>query len=108
MSKRTTESMGKSSLEWDELEDWLRGSMQNLIQQVLEEEVTEFFGQGESQRAGQRGTAIAVYRNRTRQTEEVDVEWWDGRVEEAASAQHRREVREQAIAAVRQKDRQGI
>ena len=27
MSKRTTESMGKSSPEWDELEDWLRGSM---------------------------------------------------------------------------------
>ena len=32
MSKRTTESMGKSSPGWDELEDWLRGSMQNLIQ----------------------------------------------------------------------------
>ena len=26
MSKRTTESMGKSSPEWDELEDWLRGA----------------------------------------------------------------------------------
>ena len=59
MSKRTTESMGKSSPEWDELEDWLRGSMQNLIQQVLEEEVTEFSA-GRSQRADLRRTAIAV------------------------------------------------
>ena len=58
MSKRTTESMGKSSPEWDELEDWLRGSMQNLIQQVLEEEVTEFFGRAKSARRSR--TAIAV------------------------------------------------
>ena len=42
--------MGKSSPEWDELEDWLRGSMQNLIQRVLEEEVTEFFGRAKSAR----------------------------------------------------------
>ena len=57
MSKRTTESIEKSSPEWGELEDWLRGSMQNLIQQVLEEEVTEFFGRGEVSapvRGGQR------------------------------------------------------
>ncbi len=47
MSKRTTESIVKSSPEWDELEDWLRGSMQKLIQETLEEEVTGFFRQGE-------------------------------------------------------------
>ena len=40
MSKRTTESIVKSSPEWEELEGWLRGSMQKLIQQVLEEELT--------------------------------------------------------------------
>ncbi|MCY4579683.1 MAG: IS256 family transposase [Chloroflexi bacterium] len=50
MSKRTTESIGKSSPEWDELEEWLRGSMQKLIQQVLEEEVTGFFGRAKSAR----------------------------------------------------------
>ena len=47
MSKRNTESIVKSSPEWGELEGWLRGSMQNLIQEVLEEEVTEFLGRGE-------------------------------------------------------------
>ena len=50
MSKRTTESIVKSSPEWDELEDWLRGSMQKLIQEVLEEEVTEFLGRAKSAR----------------------------------------------------------
>ena len=62
MSKRTTESMGKSSPEWDELEDWLRGSMQNLIQQVLEEEVTEFFGRAKSARRSE-ADSDSGYRN---------------------------------------------
>ena len=62
MSKRATESMGKSSPEWDELEDWLRGSMQNLIQQVLEEEVTEFFGRAKSARRSE-GDSDSGYRN---------------------------------------------
>ena len=60
MSKRTTESMGKSSPEWDELEDWLRGSMQNLIQQGARRGGDGVFRAGRSQRAGQRRTAIAV------------------------------------------------
>ena len=50
MSKRTTESIVKSSPEWGELEDWLRGSMQKLIQETLEEEVTGFFGRVKSAR----------------------------------------------------------
>ena len=50
MSKRTTESIVRSSLEWGELEDWLRGSIQKLIQEVLEEEVTEFLGRAKSER----------------------------------------------------------
>ena len=37
MSKRTTESVVKSSPKWGELEGWLRGSMQKLIQEVLED-----------------------------------------------------------------------
>ena len=37
MSKRTTESIVKSSPERDELEGWLRVSMQKLIQEVLED-----------------------------------------------------------------------
>ena len=62
MSKRTTESIEKSSPEWDELEDWLRGSMQNLIQQVLEEEVPEFFGRAKSARWSE-GDSDSGYRN---------------------------------------------
>ena len=62
MSKRTTESIEKSSPEWDELEDWLRGSMQNLIQQVLEEEVTEFFGRAKSARRSE-ADSDSGYRN---------------------------------------------
>ena len=58
MSKRATESIVKSSPEWDELEGWLRGSMQKLIQEVLEEEVTDFLGRARSQRADLMRTAI--------------------------------------------------
>lgn len=50
MTKRTIESIVKSSPEWGELEDWLRGSLQKLIQEVLEEEVTEFLGRSKSAR----------------------------------------------------------
>ena len=50
MSKRTIESIVKSSPEWGELEGWLRRSMQNLIQEVLEKEVTEFLGRAKSAR----------------------------------------------------------
>ena len=32
--------------EWEHLEEWLRGQMQGLIQDLLEQEVTEFLGRG--------------------------------------------------------------
>ena len=60
MSKRTTESIVKSSPEWGELEGWLRGSMQKLIQEVLEEEVTEFLGRAKSERRSECGQRLAV------------------------------------------------
>ena len=47
MSNENTEDGMGSRPEWDHLEDWLRGQVQGLIQHVLEEEVTEFPGQGE-------------------------------------------------------------
>ena len=62
MSKRTTESVVKSSPEWDELEDWLRGSMQKLIQEILEEEVTGFFGRVKSARRSEEDSDSG-YRN---------------------------------------------
>ena len=62
MSKRATESIVKSSPEWDELEGWLRGSMQKLIQEVLEEEVTDFLGRAKSARRSE-ADSDSGYRN---------------------------------------------
>ncbi len=48
MNNGTTESIVKSSPEWAELKDWLRGSMEKLIREALEEEVTGFFSRVKS------------------------------------------------------------
>ena len=50
MSNETTEATAQSRPEWDELENWVRGKVQQFIQGVLEEEVTEFLGRGKSER----------------------------------------------------------
>ena len=47
MGKRSTRSRSESRPEWEQLEDWVRGHVQRLIQELLEEEVTEFLGRGE-------------------------------------------------------------
>ena len=50
MGKRSTGSWSESRPEWDQLEDWVRGQVQELIQELLEEEVTEFLGRAKSAR----------------------------------------------------------
>ena len=35
---------------WEQLEDWVRGQVQRLIQELLEEEMTEFLGRAKSAR----------------------------------------------------------
>ena len=50
MRKQTTETTLESRPEWDTLEHWLRDRMQDLVQHVLEEEVTEFLGRAKSVR----------------------------------------------------------
>ena len=50
MGKRSTRSRSESRPEWEQLEDWVRGHVQRLIQELLEEEVTEFLGRAESAR----------------------------------------------------------
>lgn len=52
MSKQTTYGQAKSSVEWEHLEEWVRGQVQGLIQDILEEEVTEFLGRRRSERRG--------------------------------------------------------
>ena len=45
---------------WDELEEWTRGRIQEWMQQLLVEEVTEFLGRAKHQR---RGVVMQGYRN---------------------------------------------
>ena len=50
MGKRSTGSRLESRPEWEQLEHWVRGHVQRLIQELLEEEVTEFLGRAKSAR----------------------------------------------------------
>ena len=50
MRKGNTNSTAESRVEWDHLEEWVRGQVQGLIQDLLEEEITEFFGRVKSAR----------------------------------------------------------
>ncbi len=50
MEKQSTEPGEASSVKWENLETWVRGHVQGFIQQVLEEEVSEFLGRQKSQR----------------------------------------------------------
>ena len=44
MSKESIGSRSESRPEWEHLEDWVRGQVRRLIQDLLEQEVTEFLG----------------------------------------------------------------
>lgn len=44
MKKQSTTQTGESSPTWETLEVWIRGYVQQFIQHVLEEEVTELLG----------------------------------------------------------------
>jgi len=50
MEKLSTERPEPSRVIWDHLEEWVRGKVQELIQAVLEEEVTELLGRSKSER----------------------------------------------------------
>ena len=50
MRKENTNSTSESRVEWDHLEEWVRGQVQGLIQELLEEEITEFLGRVRSAR----------------------------------------------------------
>ena len=52
----------ESRPEWEHLEEWLRGQMQGLIQDLLEQEVTEFLGRARSIRRSESDND-AGYRN---------------------------------------------
>jgi hypothetical protein len=50
VEKKIIEGADGSSVVWDELEEWVRGQIQNKIQDILEEEVATFLGRRKSER----------------------------------------------------------
>ncbi len=62
MEDGNIESGPASRPEWEHLEEWLRGQMQGLIQELLEQEVTEFLGRARSIRRSESDND-AGYRN---------------------------------------------
>lgn len=60
MEKQSTEGTRPSSIQWDNLEAWIRAHVQGFIQQILEEEVNTFLRRPRSQR---RLIAGGGYRN---------------------------------------------
>ena len=50
MRKENTNSTSESRVEWDHLEEWVRGQVQGLVQDLLEEEITQFLGRVRSAR----------------------------------------------------------
>ena len=106
MGKRSTGSRSESRPEWEQLEDWGRGHVQRLIQELLEEEVTEFLGRAKSARRSESDNETG-YRNGYGRPRRLTAEFGNDTAEEATSPQHRRGVREPAADAVRPQDQEG-
>jgi len=62
MEKQTTNGSQSSIIVWDNLEEWVRKKVQEFIQSLLEEEVTELLGRQKSERR-QAVDSLPVYRN---------------------------------------------
>lgn len=62
MGKQTTNGAHPSIIAWDNLEEWVRRKVQEFIQSLLEEEVTELLGRQKSERR-QAVDSPTVYRN---------------------------------------------
>ncbi len=62
MKKKNINEEQESRVCWEGLENWVRGKMQQMIQRLLEDEVTEFLGRGKSERRSE-VDEVAGYRN---------------------------------------------
>jgi transposase-like protein len=62
MGKQTTKEGQPSIIVWDNLEEWVRRKVQDFIQSLLEEEITELLGRQKSERR-QAVDSLLVYRN---------------------------------------------
>jgi len=63
VSEHTTDAEDLSTLTWELVEQWVRSEIQNRLQGVLEEEVTEFLGRGWYERSGNTIDASPGHRN---------------------------------------------
>jgi transposase-like protein len=63
MKKKSTKVVERSRVVYGELEAWARGKIQQFLQEVLEEEVTEFLGRPKSERSQQAVEGVRGYRN---------------------------------------------
>ena len=105
MRKESTGSRSESRPEWEQLEDWVRSQVQRLIQELLEEEVTEFLGRAKSALRSDSDSDTG-YRNGYGRAPEAYAEFGNDTAEAAASPRYRGAVRELAAAAVRQQDQE--
>ena len=72
MGKQTTTGKQASRIVWDNLEEWVRKKVQELIQSLLEEEVTELLARKKSER--RKGSAqLSRLPEQLRQGAEADV-----------------------------------
>jgi transposase-like protein len=62
MEKQTTKGSQPSIAVWDNLEEWVRRKVQEFIQSLLEEEITELLGREKSERR-QAVDSLPIYRN---------------------------------------------
>lgn len=63
MKDQNTKTEERSRVNYNDLEGWVRGKVQGLIQDILEEEVTEFLGRGKSDRCSEKVDVSPGYRN---------------------------------------------
>ena len=105
MRKESTGSRSESRPEWEQLEDWVRSQVQRLIQELLEEEVTEFLGRAKSALRSDSDSDTG-YRNGYGRARRAYAEFGNDTAEAAASPRYRGAVREPAAAAVRQQDQE--
>ena len=97
MDQEAMKEPAASTPVWDELEEWTRGRIQEWMQQLLVEEVTEFLGRAKHQR---RGVDMQGYRNGYGKPRRLDDEERDGNGTPAAAERPGRTVREPTVAAV--------
>ena len=76
MRKESTRSPSESRAHWEDLEEWVRGQIQGLIQELLEEEITELLGRAKSARGSTLDGAPRLP-EWVRQAAEADAELWD-------------------------------